>query len=127
MTITKKTTLQLNIEAIERSANTAVLAAASAAHSLNNSFNVFWNLPDDQLTELLQHLFNEGVLMSIFQKHAEAAAMLNKILEDGEHTGVRAIDKITREFTIDESGIVSLVVPPPPEPVIESELEVVDN
>jgi hypothetical protein len=115
MKLIQKSKTQQNIESIESAANTAILAAASAAHALNNSYNTFWNLPDDELEELLQYLLNEGELFNIFKKHGESATALNKILEDGGYEGVRAIDKITREFTIDEFGTLKLVVPIEPE------------
>jgi NurA-like 5'-3' nuclease len=119
MNITSKTTLQSNIEKIEAAANTAILATASAVHALNNSYNTLWGLNDDELTELLQYLLNEGKLLEVFTKHYVAATGLNKILDDGEYDGVRAIAVAGREFEIDEFGTLTLVVPPEPEILIE--------
>lgn len=109
MKLITKTPLQQNIESIESAANTAILAAASAVHALNNSFNVFWDLPDDELTELLQYLLDQGELINVFRKHGESAVALNKILDDGEYTGIRAISEISRKFIINEFGKIVLV------------------
>jgi hypothetical protein len=125
MKLINKTVIQQNVERIEAAANTAILATASAAHALNNSHSVFWGLPDNELTELLQYLFDEGKLQDIFNRHYIAAMGLNDILDNGEYDGVRAIAVVGRAFEISEGGIVSLVLPVEEEVVEVLEPEVV--
>jgi len=111
MKLQQKSILQQNIETIEETIQTTLRAVSSAVHALNLAYKALWELPDDQLTELLQHLLTTGKLEEVFTSHYISAINLNQILDNGEYGGVRAVAVAGREFTIDQFGTVALVVP----------------
>lgn len=107
--ITTKTQLQQDINAIENAASTAMLAVDAAIHALNISYNALWTLPTDRLVGLLQHLYNENLLLEVFEKHHNAANKLNEIAASG-NSSARAIDIPGQNIKI-ENNIVSIVYP----------------
>jgi hypothetical protein len=125
MKLTNQTTIQTNLQKIENTAKDFLRTVVAATQSLNNSYYSLWKLPDDQLTEVLQHLLNEGKLEEVFTKHYIAATSLNYILDDGEYVGVRAIAVAGREFEVSEEGVLTLV-PLPVVEVIEGNDDVVE-
>ncbi len=108
MKLQQKTTLQQNIEKIETANNTTLLAVSAAVSALNNSYKSFWNLPDAELLELLQYLFDNDKLQEVFVKHYNAATALNAILASAGYGGSLAIATAAREFEVTD-GVISLV------------------
>lgn len=112
MTLESKTQLQKNLSSIDIHVERTAMDIKNAILNLNASHSALWNLPDDQLTECLQYLLNNGLLQSVFEKHYKTAISLNELAKTAE-IPERAIAKIGKEFIIDEYGTVSL--PPPPD------------
>jgi hypothetical protein len=117
MNLITKQQIDIDIASIEASATTFLNAVNAAIHSLNNSHQVFWNLPDDRLTAVLQKLYDHDQLLSLFANHEYSAKALNEIKSRANSEGVVAIAVAAREFEIVD-GVVSLII----KPVIEPEV-----
>ena len=120
MNLTTKQQVDIDIASIEASATTFLNAVNAAIHSLNNSHQVFWSLPDDRLTAVLQKLYDNDQLMPLFVNHEYGATALNEIKTRANGNGIAAIAGAAREFEIID-GVVSLVTKPTlePETIIE--------
>jgi hypothetical protein len=122
--ITNKTQVQKDISKIDQFADSTILAAAAFAHSLNNSYNSLWSLPDDRLLTILQAMYDEGTLMKVFSDHNYAATSVNNILKNGGYENVTAYDKAPRELVITD-GVLSFkpdpIVVEEPEPIVVEE------
>jgi hypothetical protein len=110
MNITSKTENELNIINIEEKAKIALNAISASVVALNNAYNAVWLLPDNQLKNLLQYLYDNNKLQSLLQNHSFAANSLNEILVRGEKIGITAFNTIGRDFAISESGEIKLVI-----------------
>lgn len=117
MNLTTKQQIDIDIANIEASANTFLNAVNAAIHSLNDSYQVFWNLPDDRLTAVLQKLYDDNQLMPLFTNHEYSVATLNEIKTKANSEGVVAIAGAAREFEIVD-GVVSLLTKPAIEPEV---------
>jgi len=117
MNLITKQQIDIDIANIEAWATTFLNAVNAAIHSLNNSYQVFWNLPDDRLTAVLQKLYDNDQLMPLFANHEYSAKALNEIKNRSNGEGVVAIAVAAREFEIVD-GVVSLII----KPVIEPEV-----
>jgi hypothetical protein len=117
MNLITKQQIDIDIASIEASATTFLNAVNAAIHSLNNSHQVFWNLPDDRLTAVLQKLYDHDQLLSLFANHEYSAKALNEIKSRANSEGVVAIAVAAKEFEIVD-GVVSLII----KPVIEPEV-----
>lgn len=120
MNLITKQQIDIDIASIEASATTFLNAVNAAIHSLNDSHQVFWSLPDDRLTAVLQKLYDNNQLLSLFANHEYSAAALNEIKSRANGEGVTAIAVATREFQIID-GILSLIAQQATEPVIAEE------
>jgi hypothetical protein len=120
MNLITKQQIDIDIASIEASATTFLNAINAAIHSLNDSYRVFWNLPDHRLTAVLQKLYDNDQLISLFTNHEYSAAALNEIKSKANTEGVRAISDAAREFEIVD-GVVSLIV----DEVVSSESELI--
>jgi len=121
MKLQQKTTLQQNIEKIETANNTTLLAVSAAVSALNNSYKSFWNLPDAELLELLQYLFDNGALQEVFAKHYNAATALNTILDAGGIVGNRAIAKAAKEIAVEDDQVSFVEQAITEETIVDSE------
>lgn len=110
MKLKQKTQLDIDIENIEQYADTFLRSVASAIFSLNEAYTQVWNLPLERLQQVLQYLYDNNKLEPLLQNHNFAANSLNEILIRGEKVGATAFNTIGRDFTISESGEISLVV-----------------
>jgi hypothetical protein len=108
MNLITKQQIDIDIASIEASAATFLNAVNAAIHSLNNSHQVFWSLPDDRLTAVLQKLYDSDQLMPLFVNHEYGATALNEIKTRTNSEGVTAIAGAAREFQIVD-GVVSLI------------------
>ena len=109
MKLTNKTQTELNIEAIEKSAETFANAINAAIYTLNESYKTLWNLPDNELEQVLNTLSQNGKLQTLFEDHNFAANSLNSITEKIGDTSFIAINSLGRELQIDENGVISII------------------
>jgi hypothetical protein len=118
--IPQKTQLEINLAAIDAPLVLVENCVKTAIHNLNDSFSKFWNLPDDQIEEIMN---SQGIekLQSIFEAHFRYANEFNTLLENRGIDQPRAITSKPREITVDQNGIISLVPLPTPEPQPSSE------
>lgn len=116
----EKSTLEKNLEKIEAPLLLVENCTKTAIHNLNDSFNAFWSLPDDQIEEILNY-FGPLKVQEVFGAHFEHAVGFNKLLDSRGVGGnwTRAITVKPREITMDENGVMSLV----PLPVEETPIE----
>ena len=121
MNLITKQQIDIDIVSIEASATTFLNAVNAAIDSLNNSHRVFWSLPDDRLTAVLQKLYDNNQLLSLFTNHEYSATALNEIKSRANAEGITAIAVAGREFEIVD-GVVSLIVK---EVIIEPEPEII--
>lgn len=121
MNLITKQQIDIDIASIEASATTFLNAVNAAIDSLNNSHQVFWSLPNDRLTAVLQKLYDNNQLLSLFANHEYSATALNEIKSRANAKGVIAIAVAARKFQIVD-GVVSLIVK---EVIIEPEPEII--
>jgi ribonuclease PH len=126
MNLITKQQIDIDIASIEASATTFLNAVNAAIHSLNNSHQVFWSLPDDRLTAVLQKLYDNDQLLSLFTNHEYGATALNEIKTRANGNGIVAISGAAREFEIID-GIVYLITKPTIENVITEDNVVIDS
>lgn len=117
--ITNKSQLQLDIDAIDKSAESAILSFKAAAFALNNSYDELWNLPEQRLLDVLQKMHDDNTLNSVFFQHNSAAAAVNTILgtDVAKITAPKQIvitDDII-SFAVEET----IVIEPEPEVIVE--------
>lgn len=74
-----KTKLQINLENLDRYANQIPEIISYLIQNLNESYWQLWCLPEDELTEVLQHLLNSGKLSEVLTKHNVTGNALNDI------------------------------------------------
>ncbi len=117
MNLITKQQIDIDIASIEASATIFLNAVNAAIDSLNNSHRVFWSLPDDRLTAVLQKLYDNDQLIPLFINHEYGATALNEIKTRANGDGVAAIAGAAREFKIID-GVVSLVIKPTVEPEV---------
>jgi hypothetical protein len=108
MKLTSKTQTELNIEEIEKSAEIFANAVNTAIVTLNLSYGKLWNLPNDQLENVLNTLAQNGKLQPLFEDHNFAANSLNSIAEKVGGISNVAINTLGRELEIN-NGIISIV------------------
>lgn len=120
MDLLTKTQTQRHILKLEEYGKTINGLLAAAIVNLNESHRYLWSLPDDQCNAVLQQLLEDGKLEKLFVDHHYAATSLNKIQDNSDFAGQRAVDTAGRQFTVD-NGVITLVVPVAPvvEPIIE--------
>ena len=113
MNITNKTTLQRNLDALEKRVTKATQALQNTANSLNAAYDSVWSLPEDQLLECLQTLVDTNKFEEIFGVHLAAATGINSLLDAVQASGTRAKVGAGRPYVIID-GVVSF---PEPEPL----------
>jgi hypothetical protein len=111
MNLITKQQIDIDIASIEASATTFLNAVNATIDSLNNSHRVFWSLPDDRLTAVLQKLYDNDQLIPLFANHEYSATSLNEIKSRANAEGITAIAVAGKEFQIVD-GVISLAVKP---------------
>jgi hypothetical protein len=109
MKLIDKTKTISNIEEIERSAETFANAINSAIYTLNLSYKTLWDLPDDELEQVLNTLSQNGKLQTLFEDHNFAANSLNSIANKIGNTSSTAINSLGKEIQVDENGAISII------------------
>lgn len=120
MQLINKTQTEKNIDNLEKRIDKATLALAQTVNALNSAYECVWTLPDEQLRELLQCLFDNNKLQDIFNIHAQSAANINALLDAINYSGARAKEGAGREYTIID-GIIGVIPLLQPEPVVNIE------
>lgn len=100
-----QTQLEQDLFAINRAAQGTTYYGQLLVQSLNAAHAAVWNLPDDRLTAVLNHLGPQTVA-SLVQLQAATATALNQSLDAAGDTGSRAIADPSREFSWDGSNVV---------------------
>ena len=108
MKLTTKTQTELNIEEIEKSAETFANAINSAIVTLNLSYSKLWDLPDDQLESVLNTLAQNDKLQSLFEDHNFTANALNSIAEKVGNISEIARNTLGRQLNIDDAGNITI-------------------
>ncbi len=120
--VKNKTQLDLNLEKVEESIRKVAMSLNSTAMSLNMGWSTVWELPDDQLKEILQYLYDNNKFDDLLGLHHRAATSVNQLL-DKVGSQIRAKDYAGKPYKI-ENGLVSIEYPPVPEIEISIEAEV---
>lgn len=130
--------LQTNLQSIDAPLVLVENYVKGAIHAFNQSMDVFWNLPDEELLEVLNHQGPLAVLGSetwdvmtgqvteppvkgIFPAHAEYAGYLNLLLEERGISEPRAVIGMRKQITLNPQGLFEIVPAPEPEPEPEPE------
>ena len=108
MKLTNKTQTELNIETIEKSAETFANAINAAIYTLNESYKTLWDLPDNELEQVLNALSQNGKLQTLFEDHNFAANSLNLIAQKIGGLPSIAVNSLGRELQIDNNGIITV-------------------
>ena len=119
MDIVNKTQLQQDLEQIQLDAVRSEEAIETAISKLNDTHRNFWNLPDDRLQAVLQHMVDGGILDAMFTAHLNTATALNALASDLD-LNKRAIVGASREFTVVD-GSVTLTPLPEGDPIPDPE------
>jgi hypothetical protein len=114
------TTLDANLVRINKPIDRIAKRTIANIHDLNESFQAFWNLPDDQINEILNHHGIEAT-QAIFGVHNVNGAAFNKLLEDRGISTPRVILTAPRELQIVDGNLQ--VVPLPEPEVVEEVVE----
>jgi tRNA(Ile2) C34 agmatinyltransferase TiaS len=109
-----KTQLEANLEKIDKPIRRIENRTKANIQDLNESFDAFWKLPDEEINEILTHK-GIGEVTKIFTAHNEYGVSFNKLLEDRGIAGVRAVVVAPRELFVNDEGNFQVV--PIPEPV----------
>ena len=108
MKLRQRTQTELDIEDVEKSADTFLNAIKAAVISLNNAYNTVWSLPDERLVEVLQSLLDNGELTGLLEHHHFAATYLNSILQRGGVNSPTAISTVAKPYIINDDGRIVL-------------------
>jgi hypothetical protein len=115
-----QTTLQANLSKIDAPIQRIEKRIAACINDLNESFRAFWNLPDEQINEILEYYGVEAT-QAIFGVHNVNGAAFNKLLEDRGISTPRVILTAPRELQIVDGNLQ--VVPLPEPEVVEEVVE----
>lgn len=102
------TQLEKDLAEVQRSVDAASYAVESLARALNRAHASVWQLPDDRLAALLNHL-GPAQVQSIFAAHQAIATAANAALDASNRSGVRAYASAGRETNLDSDGRISVV------------------
>lgn len=112
-----QTTLQANLSKIDAPIQRIQKRIVACVNDLNESFRAFWNLPDEQINEILEYHGVEAT-QAIFGAHNFNGAAFNKLLEDRGISTPRVILTPPRELEVVD-GNLQVVPLPEPEVVVE--------
>jgi hypothetical protein len=100
-----QTQLESDLSNISRAASSTTWYGQLLVQSLNSAHAAVWNLPDDRLVAVLNHLGEQAVTGLVALQSATASA-LNESLDAAGDTGPRAIVQPGREFSWDNGSVV---------------------
>ena len=117
-----QTQLEQDLSNISRAANGTTYYGQLLVQSLNAAHAAVWNLPDDRLVAVLNHLGPEAVTGLVALQAATSTA-LNQSLDAAKDSGPRAIVNPSREFSWNGANVVVVPLPTPsptPEEVLQN-------
>jgi hypothetical protein len=119
ITITQpKTQLDQNLEAINEPMSLIENSARAICHNLNHAMDMFWNLPDEQLLEIMN--FKGPVEMNkIFTAHARNAENMNSLLADRGVSPLALIGMRKPVVFNGETGLFEIDLPVGEDPIVE--------
>lgn len=100
--------IEKDLAEVQRSVDAASYSVENLARALNRAHASVWQLPDDRLAALLNHL-GPAQVQSIFAAHQAIATAANAALDASNRSGVRAYASAGRETTVDDNGKISIV------------------
>ena len=100
-----QTQLEQDLSNITRAANGTTYYGQLLVQSLNAAHSSVWNLPDDRLAAVLNHLGPEAVTGLVALQAATATA-LNQSLDAAGDSGSRAVVQPGRDFSWDGDSVV---------------------
>lgn len=109
MNINTKTQLQKDLESIQGKIDFSEEAIGLAIDRLNDAHQHFWDLPNDRLSGVLQHLYDNNELDSLFATHSGYAVDLNTLASNYTEITKQALVGKSRDFSITD-GVVELVI-----------------
>jgi hypothetical protein len=105
-----QTQLEADMANIARAASGTTYYGQLLVTALNNAHSAVWQLPDDRLVAVLNHLGEQSVT-GLVQLQAATATALNQSLDAAGDTGPRAIVQPGREFSWDGDSVVLTPLP----------------
>ena len=122
----KLTRAQRNLLRIQTDEERTLQAIEAAVIAVRVGYEFVWQLPDEELQELLQELYDTPTeapfgneLNRLLHRHYTAATSLNGILGSAGREGVRAADTAPRAWNITD-GRIELIPLPQPDPQTET-------
>jgi hypothetical protein len=100
-----QTQLEADMANIARAASGTTYYGQLLVTALNNAHSAVWQLPDDRLTAVLNHLGEQSVT-GLVQLQAATATSVNSSLDAAGDTGPRALVEPGREFSWDGDSVV---------------------
>jgi hypothetical protein len=111
--IPNPTPLQINVDYLNHTLESAVISINSAANLMYDFYNTLWtSLPDSQLSAVLQFMYDEGSLYNVLSTNVLMAENINTILSAWNYNG-RYLSTLSagRDFYVD-AGVVVLSAAP---------------
>jgi hypothetical protein len=105
-----QTQLEQDISAISRAAAGTTYYGQLLVTSLNNAHSAVWQLPDDRLVAVLNHLGEQSVT-GLVQLQSATATSVNSSLDLAGDAGPRAIVEPGRQFSWDNGSVVLVPLP----------------
>jgi hypothetical protein len=109
MKLISKTQTELNIEEIEKSAEMFANSINTSIILLNLAYKKLWDLPEDQLRDVLNTLAQNNRLQSLFEDHNFAVNSLNSIASKIGGIPTVATSVVGNELQVDDNGSVTIV------------------
>lgn len=100
-----RTTTEANLIAINEPIDRISARTVANIHDLNESFDKFWKLPDEQINEILAYHGAETI-QAIFGAHNVNGAAFNALLESRGIAAPRAILTAPRQLTVVDGGLI---------------------
>jgi len=116
------TQLEKDLADVQRAADAAAYMTEQLARALDRAHAAVWQLPDDRLSALLNHLGSEQV-NAIFSAHQEIAVAVNAALDASASQAKRAKTTAGREFTLAQDGTFTVIPLPKPQQPTEPQPE----
>jgi hypothetical protein len=117
-----KTQLETDLANVQRAVDAASYSVASLASALDRAHAAVWQLPDDRLSALLNHL-GAAQVNAIFSAHQAIAVSVNAALDASASQAKRAKTTAGREFTVAEDGTFTVTPLPKPQQPTEPQPE----
>lgn len=108
--IPNPTPLQINVDYLNHTLESAVISINSAANLMYDFYNTLWtSLPDSQLSAVLQFMYDEGSLFHVLSTNVRMANNINDTLSAWNFNG-RYLSTLSagRNFYVDNNTVILL-------------------